>query len=62
MKLDFKDPKTIIAALAAAGVCIGGATIAGEGFSVTVTTCPAAEEPEEPEEPEEAPPAGVKNG
>ena len=59
MKLDFKDPKTIIAALAAAGVCIGGATIAGEGFSVTVTTCPAAEEPEEPEE---APPAGVKNG
>ena len=49
MKLDFKDPKTIIAAIAAAGVCIGGATIAGDGFSVTVTTCPPAEEPEEPE-------------
>lgn len=55
MKLDFKDPKTIVAALAAAGVCIGGATIAGEGFSVTVTTCPPAEEPAK--EPEEAPPA-----
>ena len=56
MKADLKDPKTIIAAIAAVGVCVGGATIAGEGFSVTVTTCPPAEEPEEPEEPEKAPP------
>ena len=56
MKLDFKDPKTIIAVIAAVGVCIGGATIAGEGFSITVTTCPIAEEVEEVEEVEEAPP------
>ena len=62
MKLDYKEPKTIIAALAAVGLCVGGAVVAGEGFSITVTTCPAAEEappveePEEPEEPEEAPP------
>lgn len=56
MKLDFKDPKTIIAALAAVGVCVGGATIAGEGFSITVTTCLAAEEAPPVEEAEEAPP------
>ena len=56
MKLDYKEPKTIIAAITALGLCVGGAVVAGEGFSITVTTCPAAEEAPPVEEPEEAPP------